>query len=207
MSSSASADPRSEAALARCPWCSDDPLYIAYHDTEWGVPSRDERHLFEMLCLEGQQAGLSWITVLRKRERYREVFKGFDIDAVARMKPVTIDRIMGDAGVIRHRGKLDAIVDNARAAVAMRKQGVGLVEHLWSFVGGQPVVNGYHDLASCPAKTPASEAMSRDLKKRGFRFVGPTTCYAFMQACGLVNDHLVGCFRRAQLCDAGSTKA
>ena len=188
-----------ERGVVRCPWCGEDELYVRYHDEEWGVPSRDERHLFEMLCLEGQQAGLSWITVLRKRERYRERFFGFDAARVARMTDSQMESCLEDTGLIRHRGKLTAIVDNARAAVRLRDEArVGLAEHLWSFVGAEPVVNRLRTLAEAPAKSPASEAMSKDLKKRGFRFVGPTTCYAFMQAVGMVDDHLVSCFRHGK---------
>ncbi|GJM17868.1 MAG: DNA-3-methyladenine glycosylase [Phycisphaeraceae bacterium] len=174
-------------------------MYVAYHDEEWGVPAYDEARLFEMLCLEGQQAGLSWITVLRKRGRYRERFFGFDADQVARMTPRDIDARMTDAGLIRHRGKLESIVSNARATRAVREEFGSLGAHLWSFVGGDPVVNRARALRGVPAETDASRAMSKDLKKRGFRFVGPTTCYAFMQACGMVNDHLMTCPRWGEL--------
>ncbi len=180
---------------ARCPWCGTDPLYVAYHDEEWGVPSRDDRHLFEMLCLEGQQAGLSWITVLKKRERYRERFFAFDIERVARIRAAGIESRLADAGLIRHRGKLEAIVDNAKAARTVAGEYGTLGAYLWSFVDGKPIVNRFRTLRGVPAKTPIAEAMSKDLKKRGFRFVGPTTCYAFMQACGMVNDHLTTCPR------------
>ena len=183
----------------RCPWCGTDPLYVAYHDQEWGVPTRDETHLFEMLCLEGQQAGLSWITVLKKRERYRERFAGFEVDRVARITAAGIESRLKDAGLIRHRGKLSAIVDNAKAVRAMQKNGESFSEHLWSFVGGEPIVNRLRTMKDAPAKTPVAEAMSKDLKKRGFRFVGPTTCYAFMQATGMVNDHLTSCPRWREL--------
>ena len=182
-------------ASVRCPWCGSDPLYVAYHDEEWGVPSWDRTHLFEMVCLEGQQAGLSWITVLRKRGGYRSAFFGFDVERVAAMGAADIDRIVLDAGVIRHRKKLEAILDNARAVVEMERGGEGFVEFVWSFVGGEPVVNRFGSMSDVPAETAASRAMSKGLKKRGFRFVGPTTCYAFMQACGMVNDHLVSCVR------------
>lgn len=180
----------------RCPWCGTDPVYVAYHDEEWGVASRDDRHLFEMLCLEGQQAGLSWITVLRKRERYRERFFGFDMDRVARIDGRGIDSRLKDAGLIRHRGKLTAIVDNARAAIAVREEFGSLGAHLWSFVGGEAVVHRPRTLKDVPSSSDEAAAMSRDLKKRGFRFVGATTCYAFMQAVGMVNDHLVSCASR-----------
>jgi DNA-3-methyladenine glycosylase I len=181
--------------LHRCPWCGTDPLYVDYHDHEWGMPSRHDTHLFEMLCLEGQQAGLSWITILRKRATYRARFHRFDIPRVARMTPAQLDAAMLDPGVIRHRGKLEAIVTNARAAQGLAPADGSLSTFLWSFVGGTPVVNRLKTLADAPAKTPASEAMSKALRARGFAFVGPTTCYAFMQAVGMVNDHLVTCFR------------
>jgi DNA-3-methyladenine glycosylase I len=194
---------KTDQGVVRCPWCGEDPLYVRYHDEEWGVPSRDPTHLFEMLCLEGQQAGLSWITVLRKRERYRERFFCFDASRVVRMTEKQIELCMEDAGLIRHRGKLTAIVDNARAVKRLtEEEGVELEDHLWLFVGGKPVINRPRSLAEAHTKTPASEAMSKDLKKRGMRFVGPTTCYAFMQAVGMVDDHLVGCFRH----EAGRVK-
>ncbi len=183
----------------RCPWCGTDPIYVAYHDEEWGVPARDETRLFEMLCLEGQQAGLSWITVLKKRDRYRERFFGFDVDRVARIREAGIESRLQDAGLIRHRGKLTAIVENARAVRAMRAQGESFEGYLWSFVGGEPIVNRPRTMAEVPPVTPEATAMSKDLKKRGFRFVGPTTCYAFMQACGMVNDHLMPCPRWREL--------
>lgn len=183
--------PARSATLQRCPWCGDDPLYVEYHDREWGVPSRDERHLLEMLCLEGQQAGLSWITVLRKRERYRERFHGFEASRVARMTARDIDRALADPGLIRHPGKLTAIRDNARAAEALGP----LAPVLWAFVDDAPRQNRPRTLADIPPTTPQSDAMSKALKRAGFRFVGPTTCYAFMQAVGMVNDHLLSCPR------------
>lgn len=184
---------------SRCPWCGDDPLYVRYHDEEWGVPSRDDRHLFEMLCLEGQQAGLSWITVLRKREAYRRVFHGFEIKEVARMRDADIEALLGDASLIRHRGKLTAIRDNAMATLALQQEAGSLADWLWAFVGGRTVVNGPASYREAPASTPLSDALARELKKRGFRFVGSTTVYAFLQACGFVNDHEAGCFRYRQL--------
>ncbi|MFG0326067.1 MAG: DNA-3-methyladenine glycosylase I [Phycisphaerales bacterium JB037] len=186
------------AGLARCGWCGDDPVYVAYHDEEWGVPVRDEQRLFEMLCLEGAQAGLSWITVLRKRARYREVFGGFDPEWIVRHVPGRVEELLGDPGIIRNRLKVESVVKNAQAWLAMRERGESPGEHLWSFVGGEPVVNRFRSLAEVPAKTAASDAMSKDLKKRGFGFVGSTICYAFMQACGLVNDHVVGCWRHPE---------
>jgi DNA-3-methyladenine glycosylase I len=176
----------------RCAWVPQgDPLYVAYHDEEWGVPSRDERHLFEMLVLEGAQAGLSWSTILRKREGYRKAFAGFDAAKVARFGPRDVERLMGDAGIVRNRLKIESTVANAKAALEQE----GLADLLWSFVGGEPKVNGWKTVAEIPAETQESKAMSKELKRRGFRFVGPTVCYAFMQACGLVNDHTTDCFR------------
>lgn len=181
--------------LPRCPWCGDDPLYVRYHDEEWGVPSREDHHLFEMLCLEGQQAGLSWITVLKKRERYREVFHRFDPHRVATMTDAECEALLQDAGVIRHRGKLTAIRDNAVAALAVQREFGSLSAYFWGFVGQQPVINRLASYREAPAVTPVSDRLSKDLKKRGFRFVGSTTVYAFMQAVGMVNDHETGCFR------------
>lgn len=191
------------AERKRCLWCGDDPLYVDYHDEEWGVPVHEDDRLFEKICLEGQQAGLSWITVLRKRARYRERFHGFNIERVARMTAADIDDIVTDAGVIRHRKKLEAIVTNARATLRLRDEtGSSLSDYLWAFVGGETVLNRLERMEDAPAKTDASIAMSKDLKKRGFAFVGPTTCYAMMQACGLVNDHLVTCPRWGELSGA-----
>ncbi|HCT40660.1 MAG TPA: DNA-3-methyladenine glycosylase I [Moraxellaceae bacterium] len=179
----------------RCPWCGTDPLYVAYHDTEWGVPSRDDRHLFEMLCLEGQQAGLSWITVLRKRDNYRRVFFRFDPRKVARMTDADCEALLQDAGIIRHIGKLTAIRDNAIATLTVQKEFGSLAAYVWSFVQDRPVRNRVRDYRQAPASTPLSDALAKDLKKRGFRFVGTTTVYAFMQAVGMVDDHETGCFR------------
>jgi DNA-3-methyladenine glycosylase I len=186
-------------APVRCPWCGDDPLYQRYHDEEWGVPSHDDRHLFEMLCLEGQQAGLSWITVLRKRAAYREAFHDFDPAAVAAMTDADVEALLGNAGLIRHRGKLSAIRDNARATLALQAEAGSLSGWLWDFVGGRPIQNGWASYRDAPAGTALSDRLSRELKKRGFRFVGGTTVYAFLQACGFVNDHETGCFRHVQL--------
>ena len=185
--------------MPRCFWCNDDPLYIAYHDTEWGVPQRDPQALFEMLVLEGAQAGLSWITVLRKRERYREVLFGFDPERLARMSDEEIEQRMQDAGIIRNLAKLKAARQNARAWLELPEP----VEFLWSFVGGQPKVNHFNGRGDVPAVTPEAEAMSRALKKAGFTFVGPTICYAFMQATGMVMDHTTDCDRYAELSDRG----
>lgn len=179
----------------RCAWVSDDPLYIAYHDEEWGVPLRDEQRLFEYLILEGAQAGLSWFTVLKKRARYREVFDGFDPARIARYDDARKAALLADPGIIRNRAKIDAAVLNAQAWLALREAGIDPVTWLWDFVGGRPVVNAPRSLAEVPASTPASDAMSRELRRRGFKFVGSTICYAFMQATGMVNDHTVDCWR------------
>ena len=178
--------------MTRCAWVPEgDPLYVAYHDEEWGVPSHDERHLFELLVLEGAQAGLSWSTILRKREGYRRAFAGFDAQRVAGFNERDVERLLADASIVRNRAKIESAIGNARATLELG----GLDAHLWSFVGGQPIVNSWRALAEIPAETAESQTMSKDLKRRGFRFVGPTICYAFMQACGLVNDHTTDCFR------------
>jgi len=184
--------------MPRCSWCTDDPLYQAYHDQEWGVPQRDARHLFEMLLLEGAQAGLSWITVLKKRERYRQVLHGFDPERLARLSDEEIEVLMQDAGIIRNRLKLKAARQNARAWLQLEDP-VGFV---WSFVGGEPKINRFERIDQVPAVSPEAEAMSKGLKKAGFSFVGPTICYAYMQACGMVMDHLTDCERYAELAGA-----
>ena len=168
---------------------------LRYHDEEWGVPSHDERHLFEMLVLEGAQAGLSWATILRKREGYREAFAGFDPEPVARFEARDVERLMKDTGIVRNRMKIEAAIANARATLDVRDELGSLDSYLWSFVDGRPIKNRWKRLRELPAETPASKAMSKDLKKRGFRFVGPTICYAFMQSVGMVNDHVTTCFR------------
>jgi DNA-3-methyladenine glycosylase I len=179
----------------RCAWVPlDDPLYVAYHDEEWGVPLRDDRALFELLNLEGAQAGLSWSTILRKREGYRVAFAGWDVEKIARFGKDDVSRLLGDAGIVRHRGKIEAVISNARVTLDLDRP---LSELLWSFVGGEPRVNSFRTVAEIPASTPESAAMSKELKRRGFRFTGPTTCYAFMQSAGLVDDHTVDCFRRS----------
>jgi DNA-3-methyladenine glycosylase I len=176
----------------RCAWVPEgDPLYVAYHDEEWGVPSHDERHLFEMLVLEGAQAGLSWSTILRKRQGYRDAFAGFEVEKVARFGEKEVSRLMLDAGIVRNRLKIESAIANARAVLELDS----FDELLWSFVGGKPLENAWKTVGEIPAETAESKAMSKELKRRGFRFVGPTVCYAFMQACGLVNDHTVECFR------------
>ena len=181
----------------RCDWVGSDPLNIEHHDLEWGVPSRDRRHLFEMLTLEGAQAGLSWTTILRKRDGYRTAFLGFEPESVAALGLDDVDRLMLDPGIVRNRAKIESTIDNARAALALERAGVGFVEQLWSFVGGRPIDNAFKELSQLPAETAESKAMSKELKRRGFRFVGPTICYALMQAAGLVNDHVTTCFRYA----------
>ncbi len=190
---------RTDIAPQRC-WPTTDPLYIAYHDDEWGRPVRDDRLLLERLCLEGFQSGLSWITILRKRPRFREVFSDFDPHALAAFGERDIERLLGDAGIIRHRGKIEATIANARATVALHEAGETLTDLLWSF--GPPT----HPpppipaaLSEMPSSTPESKALARELKRRGFRFVGPTTAYALMQATGIVNDHLAGCMVRADV--------
>jgi DNA-3-methyladenine glycosylase I len=182
-------------ALRRCPWAGEDPLYQAYHDREWGVPVHDDRKLFEFLVLEGAQAGLAWITILRKREGYRAAFDGFDLETVAGYGKRKVDALVHDERIVRHRGKILSATKNARAALAVAKDVGSLDRYLWSFVGARPRRNRWGAHSQVPAETAESRAMSRDLKKRGFSFVGPTICYAFMQATGMVNDHLRSCFR------------
>ena len=183
----------------RCGWAESDPLLLAYHDEEWGVPSFDDRHLFELLTLEGAQAGLSWITILRKREGYRKAFAGFEPAAVARFRPERIARLLRNPDVVRHRGKLESVPANARAVLALRREGRSFADVLWKFSGGKPRRNAWKSPRDVPAETPESREMSRELRRLGFQFVGPTICYAFMQAVGMVNDHLVGCFRYRQV--------
>jgi DNA-3-methyladenine glycosylase I len=179
----------------RCPWPGTDPLYRKYHDEEWGTPQHDDRRLFEMLVLEGAQAGLSWITILRKRARYREAFDGFDPRRVARFTQARVQRLLADPGIVRNRQKIESAVNNAKRTLEVAEAFGSLDAYLWQFVNGRPIVNAWRTMKDVPPRTPESEAMSRDLASRGFRFVGPTICYAFMQATGMVNDHLVSCFR------------
>ena len=187
------------AKPVRCAWCGDDPLYQAYHDTEWGVPLHDDRALFELLTLEGAQAGLSWITVLRKRETYREAFANFDPASVARFTEADQAALMQNPGIVRNRLKISSTVDNARAFLAIQAEFGSFDAWLWRFVDGRPIQNSLRSLADAQASTALSDELSKALKKRGFRFVGSTICYAFMQAAGLVNDHTVDCFRHAEL--------
>ena len=179
----------------RCPWGDSHPLYVAYHDREWGVPLHDDRRLFEMLCLEGAQAGLSWLTILKKRAHYRTAFDRFDPRKVARYDARKRRALLADPGIIRNRLKVEAFVANAQAFLDVQREIGSFDAYIWRFVGGRPIVNRRRTMKDVPARTPEAEAMSRDLKRRGFRFVGPTICYAFMQATGMVNDHLVTCFR------------
>lgn len=188
--------------MRRCTWgemVAGDPLYLAYHDEEWGVPSHDDQHLFEMLSLEGAQAGLSWSTILRKREGYRRAFADFDAAKVARYDHRKLERLLTDSAIVRNRAKIESVVTNARAVPAVQKEFGNLNEYLWSFVGSKSIHNQWTSLKEIPTETQESRAMSKDLKKRGFRFVGPTICYAFMQAVGMVNDHEVTCFRYRQV--------
>jgi DNA-3-methyladenine glycosylase I len=183
----------------RCAWPAKDPLYVAYHDHEWGVPERDSRALYEKLMLDGFQAGLSWITILRKRDNFRAAFQGFDPEKVAAFGPADVDRLLQDAGIIRHRGKIEGAINSARAYLAMRDQGIAFSDYLWQFTGGQTIQNHWTGMKQVPTETPESQAMAKDLKKRGFKFCGPTICYAFMQAVGMVNDHMVECYRHGEL--------
>lgn len=184
---------------SRCGWCGTDPLYVAYHDREWGVPSFDDAHLFEMLILEGQQAGLSWLTILRKRAALREALANFDPQRLARFTAADIERLLANPRIVRNRAKLEAAVHNARAFLELKARAGGFAPFLWSFVDGRPVQNRFRRLEDIPAETPLSQRLARALRQQGFRFVGPTICYAYMQAVGLVNDHLVSCPRHAQV--------
>lgn len=189
------------AAIAkpRCQWAGTDPLYVRYHDEEWGVPVHDDRKLFEFLILEGTQAGLSWITILRKREAYRAAFENFDPERVARFDRRRIAKLLKDPGIVRNRLKIESAVSNARAFLAVRDEHESFDGYVWQFVGGKPLANRRRSLKEVPARTPESDALSKDLAKRGFRFVGSTICYALMQAVGMVNDHTVDCFRHRRL--------
>jgi DNA-3-methyladenine glycosylase I len=179
----------------RCPWCGTDPLYVKYHDTEWGVPAHGDRKLFEMLILEGAQAGLSWSTILRKRINYRKAFANFRPSAVASFSRRDVSRLMDNPGIVRNRMKIESAITNARAFLKVREEFGSFDSYIWGFVGGKPLVWRRRSIRDVPATSPESDAMSKDLKKRGFRFVGSTICYAFMQATGMVNDHLISCFR------------
>ena len=183
----------------RCEWSGNNPLYIAYHDEEWGVPAHDDRHLFEMLLLEGAQAGLSWLTILKKRENYRKAFHSFDPEKVAAYSERDVQRLLSDSGIVRNRLKIEAAIKNARGIRKIQEEYGTLAVFLWRYVDGTPRPNNRKSMAELPTRTPQSDAMSKDLKRRGFNFVGPTICYSFMQAIGMVNDHVVGCFRHAEV--------
>jgi DNA-3-methyladenine glycosylase I len=184
--------------VKRCPWPGDDALYIAYHDKEWGVPEFDDRALFEKLILDGFQAGLSWITILRKRENFRSAFDGFVPEKIARYRPAKVERLMQDAGIVRNRAKIEGTVLSARAYLEVMEKGPGFSKLLWNFLDGKPRVNHYKTRGQVPAETAVSRAMSKELAQRGFKFCGPTIVYAFMQATGMVNDHLITCHRHAE---------
>jgi DNA-3-methyladenine glycosylase I len=183
----------------RCEWCGSDPLYVAYHDEEWGVPVHDDRLLFEFLVLEGAQAGLSWLTILKKRENYRTAFDAFDCERVAKYTKHDVTRLLSDSGIVRNQLKIESAIRNARGVVDIQKEWASLDAYLWRYVDGVPKQNVWKSMAELPAKTKASDMMSRDLKKRGFNFVGSTICYAFMQAVGMVNDHTTDCFRYREI--------
>ncbi len=188
-----------DKAPVRCSWAGDGPLMLAYHDKEWGVPVHDDRTLFEFLTLEGAQAGLSWETILNKRENYRRAFDNFDAARIARYTERDVERLLADAGIVRNRLKVAATVNNAQRTLEVREEFGSFEEYIWRFVGGRPIKNRFRALSEMPAKTEESEAMSVELRRRGFKFVGPTICYAFMQAVGMVNDHTIGCFRYAEV--------
>ncbi|MBN1424000.1 DNA-3-methyladenine glycosylase I [Candidatus Fermentibacteria bacterium] len=193
-------EPHHGAESVRCPWPGADELAVAYHDTEWGVPLYDDGKLFEFLILEGAQAGLSWITILRKRERYREAFAGFDPRLVARFSPTDVERLMADSGIVRNRRKIEAAISNARSFLAVQEEFGSFSRFMWGFIGGVPILNRWATLTEIPAVTPESRRISAELVHHGFRFVGPTIIYAHMQATGMVNDHLVSCFRHSEVC-------
>jgi DNA-3-methyladenine glycosylase I len=189
--------------LKRCPWPKDDPFYVAYHDDEWGVPEYDDRALYEKLVLDGFQAGLSWITILRKRENFRSAFVGFEPEKIARFTPKKVERLMQDAGIVRNRAKIEGAVLSAKAWIDVMEKGPGFSTLLWDFVDGRPKVNRFRSTKEVPAATDVSQAMSKELSRRGFKFCGPTIVYAFMQAVGMVNDHLVTCHRHAACAKLG----
>ena len=189
--------------VRRCPWCGDDPLYLAYHDEEWGVPCRDDRRLFEFLILEGAQAGLSWLTVLKKRDGYRRAFAGWDVEKIAAFSDDDLTRLRQNPDIIRNRLKIAATRQNARVFLATRDEFSTFADYLWRFTDGKTINNRWRTLAEIPASTTSAKRLSKDLQQRGFTFVGPTICYSFMQAMGLVNDHLLDCFRHRQLARRG----
>ncbi|MCB0749859.1 MAG: DNA-3-methyladenine glycosylase I [Ignavibacteriae bacterium] len=183
----------------RCAWCGTDPLYIKYHDEEWGVPAHEDRHLFEMINLEGAQAGLSWITILKKRENYKKLFDNFDAIKISKYSENKIEMLLQNPGIVRNKLKVNSVVTNAKAFLKIQKEFGTFDKYIWQFVGGKPIKNKFKTLSDLPTKTEISDAMSKDLKKRGFKFVGSTICYAFMQATGMVNDHTSECFRFKQV--------
>jgi DNA-3-methyladenine glycosylase I len=183
----------------RCGWAGSEPGMVAYHDEEWGIPQHDDRRLYEFITLEGAQAGLSWSTILRKRDGYRRAFAGFDPEVVARWDPPDVERLMQDPGIVRNRLKIESTIANAKAVLEVQREFGSLDAYVWDFVGGKPLQNSFRSISELPAETAEARAMSKDMKKRGFRFVGPTVLYAFMQACGLVNDHEVECFRYGEV--------
>ncbi|WP_425398657.1 DNA-3-methyladenine glycosylase I [Aeoliella sp.] len=185
--------------MKRCDWALASTAETEYHDAEWGVPSWDDSHLFEMITLEGAQAGLSWSTILNKRQGYRRAFREFDPAKVARFTAAKVEKLLGDASIVRHRGKIESTINNAKAVLAVQAEHGSLADFVWQFVDGKPIKNRWRSMGDIPAETDESRAMSKALKKAGFRFVGPTTCYAFMQAVGMVNDHLTSCFRHKQV--------
>ena len=185
--------------MNRCKWCGNDPLYITYHDDEWGIPVHDDRLLFEFLILEGAQAGLSWLTILKKRENYRKAFHSFDYETIANYTEADIERLLSDPGIVRNRLKIESAIKNARGVMKIQEEFDSLDAYLWRYVEGIPKQNEWKSMAELPAKTELAEMMSKDLKKRGFNFVGPTICYAFMQAVGMVNDHTTDCFRYEEI--------
>lgn len=185
--------------ITRCAWSISDPLYFAYHDQEWGVPVHDDRLIFEFLTLEGAQAGLSWLTILRKRENYRRAFDGFDPSVVASYNDEKVAALLNDPGIVRNRRKIESTITNARAFLAVQEEFGSFDSYIWGFVGGQPLRNAWKTLSEIPARTPQSDALSKDLVRRGFKFVGSTICYAHMQATGMVNDHTIDCFRYHQI--------
>ena len=191
----------------RCPWGTNDPLYEEYHDKEWGVPVHDDRKLFEMLCLEGAQAGLSWITILRKRENYRKAFDNFDAQKIVKYDARKVVQLLNNPGIVRNRLKVESVIQNAKSFLAVQKELTGFDKYIWQFAGDTPRHNNWRKLKQIPSSTKESDAMSRDLRKRGFKFVGSTICYAFMQAVGMVNDHLVDCFRHGRCSQFGNQQA
>ncbi|XP_045505746.1 DNA-3-methyladenine glycosylase 1-like [Colias croceus] len=182
--------------IVRCSWVSNDPLYVQYHDEEWGIPEYNSQKLFQMLCLEGQQAGLSWITILKKRQNYNELFHNFDPYKIILLKETDVQDLLTNTGIVRHKGKIEAIINNARCYIEMKNRGVDFSDFIWNFVGNKPIINNWKSIQEVPSETEISKNLSSSLRKQGFKYVGSTICYAYMQACGLVNDHIVDCIYR-----------